>query len=509
MFDGYKTIVHNSIKFKEVSMLWNFEQVSNVFSSVKSSILIDGKWGIERESLRVTPQGKLALTEHPASFGNKLENTEITTDFSESQLELITPPFTSVEETYEYLLNLQLKVEKELGEELLWPLSMPPILPAEEEIPIAKFENSITGRENEIYRLGLATRYGKKMQMISGIHFNFSFGSELLDILYKRFGNKISKREFIDKAYFATARNFLRYRWLLIYLFGASPSIDSTFLPTIHQELKFIVKCCPECCNPINSYEKYATSLRVSRFGYSNSVQGKYSVSFNSLNDYIQGLKKLLSTKCAMFEKLGLYKNGKQIQLNGNILQKESEFYSSIRLKQITTKGERQLDALEKRGVKYAEVRIFDLDPFEKTGMSLNQMLFLQAFMLLCLFEESDPIDEKELIKINKNHHLVALNGRKQNLMLYKYCGGNITLKKWGEEILEKLAFIAAVMDKGNSGTKYQECIAFELGKIKDVSLLPSSKILDEMGKRGEKYFEFGIRKAIEHSNPKVQSMVY
>lgn len=485
-------------------MFWNFEKISNLFLEANSGVLLDGKWGIERESQRVTAMGKLALTEHPQAFGSKLENPEITTDFSESQLELVTPPLSSVEETYKYLEELQSRVENELKDELLWPLSMPPILPCEEEIPIARFDDTEEGRAKEIYRLGLAVRYGKKMQMISGIHFNFSYGNELLDTLYQKFGFNMEKQEFVNKVYFSMARNFLKYRWLLIYLFGASPSIDNSYLPVIQNELKTIKNCCPECCSPINSYEKFATSLRVSRFGYSNAEQGKYSVSFNSLEEYIQGIKRLLSTRSDKFSKLGTYMDGKQIQLNDNILQKESEFYSSIRLKQITAKGESQLEALEKLGVKYAEVRILDLDPFEKTGISLNQMLFLQVFMLFCLFEQSEIISEKELIKINKNHHLAALTGRKQRLMLYKYNNGPISLKEWGNEIFNKLDFIGALMDSQGRSSKYQECIALERMKLEDESLLPSARIEEEMKARREKHFEFGIRKAKEHRNQKV-----
>lgn len=480
-------------------MLWNFEEISNMLLKEKRSILLDGKWGIERESLRTTYSGKLALTDHPPAFGSKLKNPEITTDFSESQIELITPPFNSVEETHGYLKKLQEKVENELKDELLWPISMPPILPDEEKIPIAKFDASPEGSEKETYRLGLAARYGKKMQIISGIHFNFSFGSELLDTLHKQFGQNIEKRIFTDNIYFAMARNFLRYRWLLIYLFGASPSIDPTYFPVMQREIKIIKKCCPECCSHIYSYEKYATSLRVSRFGYSNSVQGKYSVSLNSLADYIKGIRKLLSTKSDKFARIGIFRDGRQIQLNDNILQKESEFYSPIRLKQVTANGESQLDALEKQGVKYAEVRILDLNPFDKTGISINQMLFLQVFMLFCLFEQSNFIYEKDLEVINKNHHLVALTGRKQKLKLYPNESGIVSLKEWGNEIFNKLNFIADLVDKGIDSSKYKECVASEYRKLHDTSLLPSSRIQQEMKEKGERHFEFGLRIALDH----------
>jgi glutamate--cysteine ligase len=478
-------------------MDWNFSQISGLFSNDKSSLLLDGKWGIEKESQRVRASGELALTRHPSAFGDKLENPHVTTDFSESQIELATSPFGSVEEAYEHLIKLQLQVEKELGEELLWPLSMPPRLPAEEDILIARFGDSPEGKEREIYRSGLALRYGKKMQMICGIHYNFSFGTEMLDYLYSLFGNGKEKRTFTDELYFALTRNFLRYRWLLIYLFGASPTIDSTYYSVICRELKLIENCYPEFCIPNFNYEQYATSLRVSRFGYSSSVQGKNGLYFNSLEEYIKEIRKLLSTKSRKFMKLGTYKNGKQIQLNDNMLQKENEFYSSIRLKQNTEIGETQLDALEKRGVQYTEIRILDLNPFEKAAISLNQLYFLQVFMLFCLFEKSEYIRERELREMNRNHHLVSLLGRKQKLVLYKYDKGPEALKDWAEEIFKKLKSIAFIMDMADQDNKYQDCVDQEYKKVLDPSLLPSALIRKEMEERRESYMDFGIRRAL------------
>lgn len=479
-------------------MGWNFEQISSILPDKDRRLLLEGKWGVERESLRVTSQGDLALTEHPLVFGNKLENAEVTTDFSESQLELITPPFSSVEETHGYLAKLQLKVEKELKGEYMWPLSMPPRLPDDEKIPIAHFDGSQAGREKELYRMGLASRYGRKMQMISGIHFNFSFGEHLLDTLYEQFGEGKQKQDFTDDVYFATARNFLKFRWMLIYLFGASPSIDSTYYPVVYQDLKQVRQCCPECCDPIGSYEQYATSLRVSRFGYNNAVHGRYSVSYNSRKDYIQGIRKLMATKSKKFSEMGLFHDGKQIQLNTNILQRESEFYSSIRLKQVTQNGETQMEALERRGVKYAEVRILDLDPFEKEGIGLNEMRFLQVFMLYCLFEQSDFIREDELEQMNKNHHLVALAGRKRNLRLYRYGSGRIRIKEWSRNIFNNLYRIAEWMDTEQGDRRYQECTEQEFKKVLDPSLLPSSRIFREIKNNKEVFAQFGIRKAVE-----------
>ncbi|MFZ5988522.1 MAG: glutamate--cysteine ligase [Bacillota bacterium] len=483
-------------------MNWNFITMSDLFNGKgKRKLMLAGNWGLEKESQRVTPLGDLALTDHPSSFGDKLENPYITTDFSESQLELITPPFKSIEETYESLKKLQLEAEKGINDELLWPLSMPPRLPDEDKIPIAKFNSA--GKEKEIYRNGLALRYGKKMQMISGIHYNFSFSDEMIDLLYERLSKGMERQHFVNWVYFALIRNYLRYRWLLIYLFGASPVIDPTYYPVIYKELKLVSKCCPECCNVIDKYEQYSTSLRVSRFGYSSTNQGRYNIYYTSMEEYIKGLDRLLAMKSKKYIKLGVYKDGIQIQLNENILQKESEFYSSIRPKQILEKGETQLEALRKRGVKYLEVRILDLNPFEKVGISIEQLYFLQVFMLFCLFEESKPITKIEYEKINKNHHLAALCGRKPRLKLYKYDNGTAALKEWGNEIFDKLKRIAELMDQSTSGSKYLKCVANEYQKLTNPELLPSSLILMEMKENNETYLDFGVRRATMNKQSK------
>lgn len=503
-------------------MNWKFEIMYELFLRTSRNLLLDGKWGIERELQRVTYEGDLALTPHPKAFGDKLKNKEITTDFSESQMELITPAFSSVEQVDDYLKYLYEEARKGVGRELLWPLSMPPRLPDEEFIPISQFDHSEEGLAAYLYRQGLANRYGKKMQMISGIHFNFSFGEELLQLLYSEFGLNSDARdmqdirrmpEFSDELYFSVARNFLRYRWLLIYLLGASPSFDATYDTVLKEQVENIRKCCPECCE---QYDNYATSLRVSRYGYSNPEQVRYSTYYNSKKEYIQGIRELLSQKSFKFANLG-------IQLNTNILQKDSEFYSPIRLKQITKQGESQIDALDRRGVKYAEVRILDINPYIKTGISLEQMRFLQVFMLYCLFEENRPIDSREMSRINENHHLIALSGRKPGLMLNRLEGGKISLKEWGEDIFNKLTLIAKLLDQADNGNTdnlsvkedkentnsqsvkeerentYSLILQEEYRKLNDEALLPSAILQNEMNNKNESFLEFGIRKAKEY----------
>ena len=480
-------------------MNWDFLDISRSFlEDNKGKLLIEGKFGVEKESQRITSSGDLALTAHPSAFGDKTGNPHITVDFSESQIEMITPTYKSVDEVYDGLNIINSEVENNIGDELLWPLSMPPKLPAEDRIPIANFSDSEHGNHMQIYRKGLALRYGKKMQMISGIHYNFSFGDELIEYLYRKYGNENDKRLFIDEIHFALTRNFLRYRWLLIYLFGASPYCHSSYHSVINKEIRIIKKCCHDCVDIIKNFNQYATSLRVSRFGYSTTLKHD-NIYFNSLEEYSTKIRKMLATENEKYSNFGIYKNGSQIQLNGNILQKESEFYSSIRLKQNTRNGETPLDALEKRGVKHVEVRILDLNPFERLGLSVEQMHFLQIFMLFCLFEKSEKITDSEYEKINSNHHHVALYGRKDGLKLQKYDKGSIGLSEWGEEIFERLKDIAELIYKDTGDKKYLNSISKEYKKLFDVSLLPSERIHREMKENNENFLEFGTRWAINN----------
>jgi glutamate--cysteine ligase len=447
-----------------------------LFSKDKESRLLKGgNFGLELESQRVDADGKLALTPHPAAFGDKRANPTITTDFSESQIEMITPAFRSPEEVYESLESIRREVVDGIGDELLWPLSMPPRLPAEELIPIARFGDTTDGKQKETYRNGLALRYGKKMQMISGIHYNYSFSDEMIDFLYDRLGKGKERRAFTDELYFSLARNFLRHRWLLIYLFGASPVCDPTYDPVIQKELAVIRKCCPCCRDHMGDYIRYATSLRVSRFGYANTAKGGFNVFYNSLDEYAKKLERMTGT---------------------SVLQNESEFYSSIRPKQNIGKGETQLNALKERGVKYVEVRILDIDPFEPAGTSLQQLRFLQVFLLYCALERSRRISGFELAGINTNHHMTALFGRKPDLLLHNVNGKKIPLKELGGRIFEKLRAVAALMDGEDGGETYLRCVEQEQRKLYDIALLPSSKIVKEMKKNGESFLNFGIRHA-------------
>lgn len=488
-------------------MQWTFEESLSLFNNNNlGNYLLKGRWGLEKESLRINEDGTLALTPHPAELGSKSENPYITTDFSESQFELITPPMESIEESHNFLVSLEERVQNKLDGELIWPLSMPGSLPADDSIPVARFDNSRKGQEKEIYRTGLALRYGKKMQMISGIHYNFSFGEELLDLFIERFGTDSERRSFIDRLYCGLVRNFLRYRWLFIYLFGASPSLDEGYREEIERKIAGDSICCGGI-DELFSSRQQSTSLRMSRFGYENQPASGQNVSYNSLEEHTADITRLLSTKSSDFAGLGIYKEGKQQQLNDRLLQLENEYYSPVRFKQLLRDGETQVKALSERGIEYLEIRTFDLDPFEKGGVGLNQLHFTQLFMLYCLFEGSPQIDDEEKKRIDRNAQRTALCGRNPSLTLQNNLNQQVILHDWGQELFNKMESIAAIVDKSSGSSTYTEALKREEQKLCNTALLPSAKIINEMADQDEKHSAFGLRRAKKSPYPNKENL--
>lgn len=462
-------------------MTWDIiEALNNFQKNNQIMLLTDGNWGIEKEGQRVTLDGKLALSEHPAEFGDKQANPNITVDFSESQLELVTATYKTAEHAWVALLLLQRQANQVLNTryEYLWPLSMPPELPEEEYIPIARFAATARGREAEIYRRGLAERYGKKMQMISGIHYNYSLGDRLISYL-----NKLLKTD-KETLYCALARNFLRHRWLLVYLFGASPEADESYNSVICDELKRIKQEKPDCYEEISCLRKHATSLRVSRYGYSNVIEQNYSVSFDSLDQHIKDLSNLLDTKSERFANIGIYRGEQQIQLNENILQKENEFYSSIRLKGYSMPDMTALDALKTKGISHVEVRILDLNPYELAGVSLQQMYFMHTFLLMCLLDGAGPLTTAEVELANQKHHLIAMAGRK-NFSNYI---------QEAEEVFSKLYHVAQTLDIASNGSRYTSVVHDEQLKLTESIRLPAVRMQLDRARNDWSYINFGMQ---------------
>ena len=413
--------------------------------------------GIEKESLRATPDGALALTPHPKALGSALTHPNITTDYSESQLELITGVHASVEQCLEELTQVHQFVYRALGDELMWASSMPCKLPPDETIPIGRYGSSNVGRAKSVYRMGLAHRYGRRMQTISGIHYNWSLPG-------------VS-----DAQYFGLIRNFRRHAFLLLYLFGASPAACSSFVAGRPHELQTL--------SPDTVYLPYATALRMGRLGYQSDAQASLAVSYNSLDGYAASLHDALTRPYPAYEAVGIINPGGEYnQLATSLLQIENEFYGTIRPKRVIRPGERPLHALRERGVEYVEVRLLDLDPFVPVGIKAQTMRFLDIFLLHCLLSDSPDDTPQEIAALGRNQHRTAAYGREPGLLLERD-GGEVKLVEWGAEVVAECGPIAALLDSVHDTTDYGDALRSAEALLKDASLLPSTRVLSAMAR--------------------------
>lgn len=395
--------------------------------------------GIEKESLRTDRDGRLAQTPHPAELGSALAHPHITTDFSEAQLELITGVHTEVEACLAELTELHQFVYRHIGDEILWSASMPCGLPDDDAIPLARYGTSNVGRAKTVYRQGLSHRYGRRMQTISGIHYNFSLPDEGWSALREVDGCAESARDHRDAAYFGLIRNFRRHSWLLLYLFGASPAICGSFLDGQTHVL--------QVRGSGTLFLPHATSLRMGPLGYQSDAQASLAVSFNCLESYSASLSKALSEPYAPYERIGVHDgNGLYRQLATTLLQIENEFYGTIRPKRGIRPGERPLRALADRGVEYVEVRCLDIDPFHTVGIGAQTMRFLDVFLLHCLLADSAPDTSGEIAALSRNQHRVALRGREPGLLLEDGARER-ALREWGGELLDACVPIAEALD--------------------------------------------------------------
>lgn len=424
--------------------------------------------GIEKESLRAQPDGKLALTPHPVALGSALTHPHITTDFSESQLELITGAHATVEAALEELVRVHqftYRVLDEAGDERLWVSSMPCGLPPDETIPIGRYGSSNVGRAKSVYRMGLSHRYGRRMQTISGIHYNWSLP------------------EVSSEQYFALIRNFRRHAFLLLYLFGASPALCSTFVDGRPHELQPLGEG--------SMHMPHGTSLRMGRLGYQSEAQASLAVSYNSLDGYGASLQDALTRPWPAYEAIGIRSlGGDYNQLATSLLQIENEFYGTIRPKRVIYPGERPLHALRERGVEYVEVRLMDLDPFEPVGISAQTMRFLDVFLLHCLLTDSPPDTRDEIANLAHNQQLTAARGREPGLKLRRD-GRQVALAEWGAELLAEYVPIAEALDAAHGGSKHAEAVKAAGVALGDASVLPSARVLEAMKGHNDSFIGF------------------
>lgn len=446
--------------------------------------------GIERETLRYQ-DCQMARSSHPAGLGSAYANNWITTDFSESQLEFITPVSTHIDTLLAQLKDIHHFTQTQLGEEYMWPLSMPYKV-NEDEISLAQYGSCNAGKMKTLYRQGLNHRYGSKMQIISGVHFNFSFPDTFWDELYGKQSEQ-QRQVAVSDAYFGLIRNYYRFGWLLPYFFGASPVVCSSFVSRDDTNLSF-----EESGDSL--YLPYATSLRLSDIGYSNSSQDKLNIGFNSLGEYLAGLKKATHSASPQFERIGTKVNGEYRQLNSNVLQLENELYAPIRPKRTPSEGEKTYDALSRHGVEYVEIRALDVNPYSSVGIGEDQIRFLDLFLTWAVLKESKSMDAQEQNNCAYNWHKVIHQGRKTDLTLIcSTSGKSQILREWAGDLLNEIFLVAKVMDQATGNNDYQ-LICQRLGmSIKNPNLTYSGRLLADIKSKGG-LRQFGHHWGIKHA---------
>lgn len=458
--------------------------------------LRDVKRGIEKEGLRVDSLNQLALTSHPKKLGSAMCNSWLTTDFSESLLEFITPTFDNIDASVDYLETLHALAYSNINAgESIWGASMPCKLPADKDIPLAQFGDSNIGTMKTTYRRGLGNRYGRAMQTVAGIHYNFSLPTSFWEKAFaheKKSNKKQYKdlQDYINQRYFALIRNFRRNYWILVYLFGAAPCVDKSFLQERPHSL--------ESLNDNDFYLPNATSLRMGDLGYQSEAQKSLFICYNELDNYIKTLGKAIRTPYPGYQNIDLIKDGEHQQLSDSLLQIENEFYSPIRPKRITNPGETPLQALSSRGIEYIEIRCLDINPNMSVGIDEDTMRFLDTFLLHCLIKDSPDCDREEFDLIGENQTRIVNEGRDPHLMIY--CGKTLVpMRDCAVGILNEMVNTATQFDRAHDNQLYTASIAKQRLKVHDVSLTPSAQVLNEMVSADESHLAYTARKSAEH----------
>ena len=444
--------------------------------------------GVEKESLRVDANGTLSQLPHPPGLGSPLTHPSITTDYSEALLEFITP----VEESVAGVLNQLEKTHRfayqHLHQERLWVTSMPCIVHGDNSIPIARYGSSNIGQMKHFYRVGLSSRYGRLMQAIAGIHYNFSLSDDFWSHWQEIQGNTLPTASYRSECYLALVRNFYRYTWLVAYLFGASPAVCGSFVEGKKHQL--------EPFGQSSYYLPYATSLRMSDLGYRSAVQEQVDFSLDNLDGYVEALRKATETPHTPYKDIGVKVDNGYRQLNHNLLQIENEYYAPVRPKRVARSGEKPSHALRDRGIEYVEVRCLDLDPFSPIGIDQHTIYFLDLLLLHCLFEDSAPLSKHGIRKINHNLQRVVLEGRRPELK--RLDGSSQTLTEEGSRLLDDLVTLATLLD-GTESTAYKDALRHQRSKFSNPENTPSAKTLRMMEEHDGSFFEFAMAQSIEH----------
>lgn len=450
--------------------------------------------GLEKESLRAAADGHIAQTPHPSSLGSALTHPSITTDFSEALLELITPPMDSVTSAMHELRLLHQYVYQNIGEEMLWATSMPCLLSGEDSIPIADYGKSNAGMMKTVYRRGLTWRYGKVMQAIAGVHFNFSLPQIFWQQYQKIEKNNQNLQIFINANYFSMLRNLQRVGWLIPYLFGASPAVCESFLNGQPTTLSYLGQG--------TYYEPYATSLRMGDIGYTNKKEGGTGVKacYDNLESYTRFMKEATESVCSEYERIGVKVDGEYRQLNAFQLQIENEYYSTVRPKSVPAHMQKPMHALQQNGVQYIELRSLDVNAFDPLGVSENQLYFLEALMLYVLLQTDSLIACSESRDVDDNLSLVAHCGRDPDLRLRR-ADGLIRLRDWAEEILADMQGVCELLDATMDAPVYSLALAAQWEKVYQPDLTPSAKMMSLIQEKKESFFEFSLRTSQQYKD--------
>ena len=465
------------------------DAVQQFSTSGRAQVLRGIRRGYERECLRIDAAGQLATSPHPVALGSKLTHPWITTDYSEALLEFITPPSQDPAFPLSFLRDIHRFSVQQLHGEYLWAGSMPCVLGEDKDIPIADYGSSNAARFKTVYREGLGLRYGRKMQTIAGAHYNWSLPDDFWRALKDCCASDANQQAFVSERYFGLIRNFLRFGWLIPYLFGASPAICESFLQGHKSDLLELV--------PGTLYGPYATSLRMSDLGYQNRAQAKLHVSFNSLAEYTHDLETAIRTPDPFYEEIGVRDGSHWKQLNANLLQIENEFYAGIRPKRIGKLGERPARALQKYGVEYVEVRLFDLNPFVDIGIAPEQGTFADVLLLMCLFRDSPPITSREQSENDENKSRVVNRGRQPDLQLLAH-NREQPFRPLAHELFDDMQPFAEMLDAAYGGQRYSTTMQGLRARIDHPDSTPSAQVLAGAQEQGG-FFKYTMQLSRQH----------
>ncbi|RKF17521.1 glutamate--cysteine ligase [Alginatibacterium sediminis] len=437
--------------------------------------------GIEREALRIEQDGSLATDPHPQALGKALTHPYITTDFSESLLEFITPVTQGIDPLMEKLADIHRFTLSKLNQQALWPLSMPCVVRGDNNIVLADYGQSNIGKMKHVYRRGLSQRYGSMMQVISGVHYNISFSQEFWKLYQQQLGDKQELQDFISQQYMGLIRNFYRYGWFIAYAYGASPALCGSFVKGMQTSLDF------QPCGKGSLYLPFATSLRLSDLGYTSDQQRELAINYNSVECYVDSVRKAVKLESEEFSKLGVKVGDEYQQLNSHVLQIENELYAPIRAKRVAKEDETPSQALARGGIEYIEIRALDVNPFSSLGIEAEQIEVIDQFLLWCLMTPSPELSQDELNLCRENFNHIAVEGRDPKLEI-SIQGETHKVSQWLERIFSECKTISQQLELTQTTTALQH-----LQDQLDSDQSFSARLLKELLDKQQDNSKFGL----------------